>query len=80
MFLLRWRVVFIGVFFAYFFIQARPYLHGIIGGANKHKLNQQAQKVASNYVYAQELLLAIEIETDSERKSILQKELDHLQR
>ena len=80
MFLLRWRVVFIGVFFAYCFIQARPYLHGVIGGSNKHKLNQQAQKVASNYVYAQELSQAIENETDSERRSILQKELDHLQR
>ena len=80
MFLLRWRVVFIGVLFVYCFIQARPYLHGVIGGSNKHKLNQQAQKVASNYVYAQELLQAIEKETDSERRLILQKELDHLKR
>ena len=80
MFLLRWRVVFIGVLFVYCFIQARPYLHGVIGGSNKHKLNQQAQKVALNYVYAQELSQAIEKETDSERRSILQKELDHLKR
>jgi len=80
MFLLRWRVFFIGVLFVYCFIQARPYLHGVIGGSNKHKLNQQAQKVASNYVYAQELLQAIEKETDSERRLILQKELDHLKR
>ena len=79
MFLIRWRVVFIGVLFVYCFIQARPYLHGVIGGSNKHKLNQQAQKVASNYVYSQELSQAIENETDSERRSILQKELDHLQ-
>lgn len=79
MFLLRWRVVFIGVLFVYCFIQARPYLHGVIGGVNKHKLNQQARKAASNYVYAQELMQAIEKETDFERKSVLQNELDQLQ-
>jgi hypothetical protein len=64
--------------FVYSFIQARPYIHGLVGGVDKERLNQKAQKQASNYVYARELKHAIEAENDPKRKDELEKELSHL--
>jgi hypothetical protein len=75
---LRVWVVVVGVLFVYVFLQARPYLDGVIGGGNKVKLNQRAQRAASNYVYAQELMKAIDSETDPTRRDELIKELNQL--
>jgi hypothetical protein len=71
----RWRLAVIGVLFMVAFINARPYLHGVVGGSDKVKLNQRAQKAASNYVYAQELMEAIAHETQPSRREELIQEL-----
>ena len=74
----RFLISLIAILFVYSFIQARPYIHGLVGGVDKERLNQKAQKQASNYVYARELKHAIEAENDPKRKDELEKELSHL--